>query len=379
MTEIELFQAADVQLTLRRWPHRRQERLRAWDGADRLLIETASTNASGPVWVLNDVCGALALGQLARGNEVYAVGDSWVAREALHVNAAANALPMERLHWSWQPKDPPFLPGCVLMRSPKSLSLLESQLDALSGLLPVGTPVYVGAMDKHVPRRLMTLLDTWIGAPAVGRGQYKAHVYRAAARGARPDVPARSESRVFVPALGCALQGEDGVFSQDQLDPGARFMLAHMPDVIEGDVADLGCGNGVLGIAAAGRSRTANIWFFDESAAAIRSARSNAESMQVMSRCTFCHGNGMDGVAQLFDLILLNPPFHRGHAVDTQVAEMLFDHARRHLRADGRLLVVGNRHLAYAATLRRRFGRVVQVATSARFTVWEARPSVPQP
>src|SRR5690606_9911284 len=55
-----LLQHARGTLTLRRWPRRRGETLRAWDGADLYLLDLPDTPADGPTLVLNDNCGALA-------------------------------------------------------------------------------------------------------------------------------------------------------------------------------------------------------------------------------------------------------------------------------------------------------------------------------
>lgn len=40
------------------------------------------------------------------------------------------------------------------------------------------------------------------------------------------------------------------VFARSGLDIGARFFLQHLPSDLEGEIADLGCGNGVIGLQA---------------------------------------------------------------------------------------------------------------------------------
>lgn len=362
------FQSPFGELILRLWPRRRNETLRAWGGADRYLLEHARAHGreSDPPtrWlVLNDTAGALAL---ALPNVVASSGDSWIAREAMLANARDNG--REPPSWCW-PGD--HLPGAdaVLMKLPKDLSLLTYQLRRLVESLPAGTPIALGGMDKHLPPTLAGILERYLDDVVVSRGQYKARLFTGTLRAAAPE----GEDwpwQVPVPPLGVTLTVQPGVFAGDRFDIGARFLIEHLPGGISGRIADLGCGNGVVGLAAGLANPEAEIWFCDESAQAVRTARENTLAHLPAERCHFHHGNGLDGLDITFDLILLNPPFHRGHAVDDGVATMLFRHARRQLARDGELRVIGNRHLGYQVMLRKLFGRVEQVAANSKFVIW---------
>jgi 16S rRNA (guanine1207-N2)-methyltransferase len=78
----------------------------------------------------------------------------------------------------------------------------------------------------------------------------------------------------------------------------------------------------------------------------------------------------MAGVADgSVDLVLCNPPFHRGNSRDSAVAfEMLADAARA-LRLGGELWTVYNSHLPYLRTLRRLVGSTSVVGQNTGFTV----------
>lgn len=366
------FQHPLATLTLKRWPRRRNERLRAWDGADMLLLDAcAALGEQQPVLVGNDTCGALALPLGAAGRHVISSGDSWLAWRAMMKNAEDNDLELGELEWNWPWQSADKQAALALLRVPKSLALFEFQLAGLAARMEEGAPVLVAAMDKHAPQGLFTLLARYLDDVSHDEGRKKAHVYRGKARAAAED-PNALVTTLDVPGLSVPIYNEPGVFSRKQLDPGARFFLQHIPAGVSGNIVDLGCGNGVIGLMAAQRNPDAQIWFCDESAQAIASARRNAEAAGVAERCHFHHGNGLDGLQEKFDLVLLNPPFHRGHAIDSGVAEMLFDHARRHLADNGELRVIGNRHLPYLQSLRRRFGHVEQVAANSKFTLWSA-------
>ena len=128
----------------------------------------------------------------------------------------------------------------------------------------------------------------------------------------------------------------------------------------------------MIGMMALRQNPSARLWCCDESALALASARDNITRTFPDRQVQFHLGNGLDGLDQKFDLILLNPPFHRGHAVDDSVARMLFRHARRHLKPGGMLRVIGNNHLAYGEVLKKQFGRVSQVARNSKFTIYQA-------
>src|SRR5690606_31050408 len=96
------FQHPLATLTLKRWPRRRNERLRAWDGADMLLLDAcAALGEQQPVLVGNDPCGALALPLGAAGRHVISSGDSWLAWRAMMKNAEDNDLELGELEWNW--------------------------------------------------------------------------------------------------------------------------------------------------------------------------------------------------------------------------------------------------------------------------------------
>ena len=115
----------------------------------------------------------------------------------------------------------------------------------------------------------------------------------------------------------------------------------------------------------------ARVTFCDVSFLAVESARANvADHDRQPERHHFHLGNGLEGIDKQFDLILLNPPFHRGHAVDDRVARGLFRQAARRLAPGGELRVVANQHLGYQRPLGKLFPRVDTVARNAKFVIF---------
>lgn len=137
---------------------------------------------------------------------------------------------------------------------------------------------------------------------------------------------------------------------------------------------DLGCGNGVTGLAAALTNSEAQVTFIDESYQALASAEATFRAnVAASSTAAFLAADGMSGVpAGTVDLVLNNPPFHAQRATTDATAWRMFNGSRAALRRGGELWVVGNRHLGYHAKLRRLFGNCEVAASDPRFVVLRA-------
>ncbi|MDP2608220.1 MULTISPECIES: class I SAM-dependent methyltransferase [unclassified Oceanobacter] len=157
-----------------------------------------------------------------------------------------------------------------------------------------------------------------------------------------------------------------GVFSQGSLDKGSELLLAQLKP-LHGNVLDLGCGSGLLGISQALRSTDINLTLADTDAFALRSSALNAARMGV--KADIVASDGLGQVNGYFDTIISNPPFHAGKETDYQFAEQLFANARKQLRAGGKLWIVANRHLPYEEWAARCFSQVEEVATANGFKI----------
>lgn len=374
------------ELCLQRWPRRRNETLQAWDNADLYLLNTLAERGQAlgngdnapKTLVLNDQQGALCLAlqqAAASALDIESSGDSYTAAAAARANAVDNGLDPNLL-FCWPLDAPKQSPDQVIMRVPKSIALLQWQLQWLSGHLPKGVPIWLAGMDKHLPRQLVPLMQRYLGNGRAEYGWKKARLFSAQAPGrvlADTDYPCR------VDALQWRLIVHAGVFAQQQLDIGARFFLDHLPEALHtgAKVADLGCGNGVIGMAVLKANPAARVTFCDESWLALESARDNVSRYFSDAESHFHLGDGLAGLEQRFDCILLNPPFHDGYVVGDHVARRLFNQAARALVPGGELRVIGNRHLGYHKVLARRFTSVTVLASNAKFVVWRCQGPTP--
>jgi len=153
---------------------------------------------------------------------------------------------------------------------------------------------------------------------------------------------------------------------------GARFFLQHLPSDLEGEIVDLGCGNGVIGLMALQQNPLSQVHFVDESYMAVASSRMNIEvnCPQDRERSTFHVNNSLAGYpSDRLHAVLCNPPFHQQSAVTDHIAWQMLRDARRCLQDGGELRIVGNRHLDNYHKMKKLFGNCTTVASNQKFVV----------
>ena len=363
-------------LQLTRYPTTGDPTLLAHDAADMYLLQRLSEEpvTASPILVVNDSFGALACALALAGLQVHSWGDSWLAWRALKDNLEANGLSSDRVTF-FNSGDTPTGPyHQVLLRVPKSLSLLQDQLQRLRPQLASNALLLAGSMIKHLPPTAGDLLAAHIGPYQASLGWKKARLLQCQHD---PALPARHNnltSRYPLEGTPLELGNRPGVFSREKLDIGTRALLPCIAtDLGSARVVDLGCGNGALGLMAAQRNPGAQLTFIDESWAAVASARDNFARAFPGRHANFVVSDGLsEAAAGCADLILCNPPFHQQQVVGDQIARQLFRQSRRALAPGGTLLVVGNRHLGYHHTLKRDFTQVEHVAATPKFVVLAA-------
>ena len=365
-----------AELELLRQPEYANDPLQAFDAADEYLLEHLAAQAlpaTSRVLVLNDSFGALAISLRAHA-QVLGSGDSYLARLALEKNLVRNgqafdSVPFITASQHWQG---PF--DRVLVRVPKTLALLEEQLIRLQGQLAPGAQVIAGAMIKHLPRAAGDLLEKYIGPVQASLARKKARLLIATAEPrAAAASPYPTRYKLEQPPL--ELVNHANVFCREGLDIGTRAFLPHLPrDLGDARVADLGCGNGVLGIVSALANPQAHYTLVDESYMAVQSAEQNWQAALGERAVTVRADDGLAGQAPLsLDVVLCNPPFHQQQVVGDFLAWRMFQQAREALVVGGALYIVGNRHLGYHSKLARLFRGVEQVAATPKFVVLKAR------
>ena len=364
-----------ARLDLIRQPEQPNEPLQAFDAADEYLLTQLHEQqlpAGSRVLILNDSFGALACA-LAQQAEVTSSGDSHLAHLALEKNLQRNGLATDSVTFvpASEAVQGPF--DRVLIRVPKTLALLEEQLIRLHGKLAPGAQVIAAAMIKHLPRAAGDLLEKYIGPVQASLAVKKARLLTATpVEKAAPVSPYPTRYRLDQPAI--ELLNHANLFCREDLDIGTRAFLPHLPRALGNlRVADLGCGNGVLGIVYALGNPQAQLTLVDESYMAVQSARENWQAILGDRPADIRAGDGLaEQPMDSLDLVLCNPPVHQQQVVGDFLAWRMFTQAKTALARGGELWIVGNRHLGYHLKLKRLFGKVEQVAATPKFVILRA-------
>jgi 16S rRNA (guanine1207-N2)-methyltransferase len=172
--------------------------------------------------------------------------------------------------------------------------------------------------------------------------------------GPGPHPPGAGEIEITAGGDRFRVASAPGVFSADALDPGSRLLLDHFDRIDDAHrVLDPGCGVGVLGLAVLRRFATARAVLADADARAVAVARRNAAALGLGDRCTVHWWTAASGAtaARTCDLVVCNPPFHRGVRVDLATARAVLRAAGEALAPGGLALVVALRTLPFEREL----------------------------
>jgi 16S rRNA (guanine1207-N2)-methyltransferase len=341
------------------------------DPVDGILLREAAAlpPAPGTVVVLEDQSGALTAGvaALRPGVPLRVQADSLLDQQVL--TAAVAGLSQVSV---LEDVGPELLGGAVLvvMRLPKGLAPLDAVAEAVARWADPAVVLLAGGRVKHMSRGMNDVLARHFGTVRASLGVQKSRVLLA--EHPRPPAENRYPLVGSDEELGLQVRAYGGAFAGAAVDLGTRFLLGFAPSFPAGArrVVDLGCGTGLLAVAAARRLPEAEVLAVDVSRAAVLSAAATAEANGVADRVEVCRTHLAGGVPDgSVDLVLCNPPFHRGNSRDSAVAfEMLAD-AARVLRPGGELWTVYNSHLPYLRTLRRLVGSTTVAGQNTGFTV----------
>ena len=126
-----------------------------------------------------------------------------------------------------------------------------------------------------------------------------------------------------------------GVFSRGEVDTGTRLLLEALPEEMSGDILDLGCGWGVIGISVARKWPETRVTMADVNMRALVLSRENAKKNR--ADCVCAESDGMAAfTGRTFDAVITNPPIRAGK----QVIYRMFADAAKCLNPGGALYLV---------------------------------------
>lgn len=169
------------------------------------------------------------------------------------------------------------------------------------------------------------------------------------------DVPTEKQFITLETEMGTLeVATQPGVFSWQELDEGTQYLLNDLVFRDAKTALDIGCGYGVIGALLA--SKMEHITLSDNNLLAVSCAKATIERNGI-SNATVIASNiysEFDPDNQ-FDLIISNPPFHRGFEMKTDVTHKIISQAPDYLAAGGRLVIVANAFLKYEEVMEEAF------------------------
>ncbi|HLC50410.1 MAG TPA: methyltransferase [Candidatus Nanoarchaeia archaeon] len=160
-----------------------------------------------------------------------------------------------------------------------------------------------------------------------------------------------------------------GVFSKEHVDKGTLALAESMVILPDSKVLDMGCGIGILGIAAA-KLFDASVFMSDINKRAVTLAKKNLGLNKVKG--TILQGNLFEKVTDDdFDVILSNPPQHAGK----EICFKLIEESVKYLKKNGSFQLVA-RHNKGGKTLSMKmeevYGNSEIIAKRHGFTVYRS-------
>lgn len=133
-------------------------------------------------------------------------------------------------------------------------------------------------------------------------------------------------------------KSDNGVFSKKEVDFGSRLLVEsfNLNEAVEGNILDVGCGYGPIGISIAAAYPDRTIEMIDINSRAVELSKVNAASNGI-ANVNIYESDRFDKVASnQFAAILTNPPIRAGKSVVHEILEESY----RSLVAGGELWVV---------------------------------------
>lgn len=281
----------------------------------------------------------------------------------------------------------------VLMRLPKAVHALEDRARRLAEAVRVngqsGLAIIAGGSVKHMTRAQNDVLATLFTEVRASRGIGKSRALIGSELRETVIAPVAAEGTAQLTVRGqrrgLALRATGAVFGGAGADAGSQLLLGALdravaagelgtPEAPVASAVDLGCGNGLMTAYLAAALPEAAVLGSDADADAVSSARATLAANHLEREgVEVTWDDALSRVADAsVDLVLLNPPFHDGTAIDATLVQGLLDTAARVLRPGGQLWFVHNSHLRYRTEVERRVGSVRQRSRDRRFTVLSA-------
>lgn len=131
----------------------------------------------------------------------------------------------------------------------------------------------------------------------------------------------------------------NSVFSKNGLDFGSMLLIETVINEnknFNGNILDMGCGYGPIGIIIASSITNSNVTMADINERALELANMNAKENNVETKVKIISSSAFEEINEKYDIIVTNPPIRAGK----EVVFSFYEGAYNHLNEGGKLYVV---------------------------------------
>jgi 16S rRNA (guanine1207-N2)-methyltransferase len=164
-----------------------------------------------------------------------------------------------------------------------------------------------------------------------------------------------------------------GMFSHTAIDKGSAMLAKHFEGRISGHVADFGAGWGYLASEVLNHpEKLKSLALYEADFEALEAAKMNIPSGEIPVSFHW-HDVNSEAITEIYDTIVMNPPFHAGRSADPTMGQGFIAAAAKRLKPGGKLLLVANRQMPYEAGLKSLFKTVQPLEDDAGYKIIEAK------
>ena len=113
---------------------------------------------------------------------------------------------------------------------------------------------------------------------------------------------------------------DNGIFSKNHVDFATDFLIRTIYSEVKGDILDVGCGYGVIGITLSRNKNVSNVTMLDINHRALELATRNSK-LNNTNNIKVIESDGFENINNLYDTIITNPPIRAGKSVIYKIYE----------------------------------------------------------
>lgn len=361
-----IFKYKGKSLTINRFPKSTNRSLRSWSAADELLlthIQEKKIKVDSTV-IYNDRFGFLST--VLDRNKPLKVLDYKSQEWSIRFNLEENEFEINNELLISPLQNYPKEINLGLVKIPKSLDLLQLQLQQISNQIDAEGSVICSFMTKNFSKRIIEIAEIYFDKIEQTKAVKKARlmILSSPKKGVKKELINSVELNKET-----SLNQYFGVFSSNHIDYASQFLIDNLKiDSSAMMGLDLASGNGVLAYSIRQQNKDLELHLVDDMALAIESSKMNLTDENTY----FHHNNSLEEFQNnFFDFVVCNPPFHFEYETNIEVSLTLFKNVKRCLRKGGEFFIVANQHLNYKTHLSKMFPIVEIVNENDKFVIYK--------